>query len=185
MVEFKITRKQLRQMARQVSKLEIEVHQAMEVMDAETGKLLSYKQMMRYPKEKKLWSTSLANQFGRLTNGVGGHIKIPTNTIKFINKNDVPNYRQKDVTYGSFVCNVRNEKSEKNRTRFVVGGDRINYPGEVAYPTADMLVENILFNSMISRRGAKFMTMEISNCFLITPLKGPEYIRINIKDIPK
>ena len=171
MVEFKITRKQLRQMARQVSKLEIEVHQAMEVMDAETGKLLSYKQMMRYPKEKKLWSTSLANQFGRLTNGVGGHIKIPTNTIKFINKNDVPNYRQKDVTYGSFVYNVRNEKAKKNITRFVVGGDRINYPGEVATTKSEMLLAKLLFKSVISTRGAKFMTTGISNFYLITPLK--------------
>jgi hypothetical protein len=38
------------------------------------------------------------------------------------------------------VCNIRPEKKEKERTRFVVRGDRINYPGEVATPTADMLV---------------------------------------------
>ena len=97
----------------------------------------------------------------------------------------MPNDRQKDVTYGSFVCNVRNEKSEKNRTRFVVGGDRINYPGEVATPIADMLVANILFNSVISTRGAKFMTTDISNFYLMTPLKRPEYIYISIKDIPE
>ena len=46
----------------------------------------------------------------------------------------------KDVTYGQFVCNIRPEKDEQNRTRFVVGGDRINYPGDVGTPTADMLL---------------------------------------------
>ena len=112
----------------------------MPVMDAETGKLLNYKQLMRDPKYKKRWSISSANEFGRLANGVGGRIKNTTNTIKFINKKDVPNYRRKDVTYQSFVWNVRNEKAEKNRMHFVVGGERINYPGEVATPTADMLV---------------------------------------------
>ena len=83
-----------------------------------------------------------------------------------------------------FFCNVRNEKSEKNRTRFVVGGDRINYPGEVATPTAEMLVAKLLFNSIISTNGAKFMTMDISNFYLMTPLSHPEYIRVKLSDIP-
>ena len=68
------------------------------------------------------------------------------------------------------------KKTEKNRTRFVVGGDRINYPGEVATPTAEMLVAKLLFNSVISTKGAKFMTMDISNFYLMTPLSRPEYI---------
>ena len=47
-----------------------------------------------------------------------------------------------------------------------------------------MLVAKILFNSVVSTRNAKFMTMDISNFYLMTPLKRPEYIRIRIKDIP-
>ena len=49
-----------------------------------------------------------------------------TNTIKLINRSDVPASRRKDVTYGQFVCRVRPEKKERNRTRSVVGGDYIN-----------------------------------------------------------
>ena len=97
----------------------------------------------------------------------------------------MPNDRRKDVTYGSFVCNVGNKKYEKNRIRFVVGGNRIKYPGEVATPTADMLAAKLLFNSVISTRGAKLMVMDIFNFYLMTPLKRPEYIRISIKDIPE
>ena len=66
---------------------------------------------------------------------------------------------------------VRPEKAEQNRTRFTVGGDRINYPGEVATPTAEMLVAKLLFNSVVSTPGAKFMTMDISSFYLMTPLK--------------
>ena len=179
-----LNRKQLRQTARRISNLDIEVHQAMEEMDEETGSLLNYKQLMRYPKDKKHWSNSSANEFGSLANGVGGRIKNHTNTIKFIIKKDVPIVKRKDVKYGSFVCNARNEKSEKNRTRFVVGGNRINYPSEVETPTADMLVAKLLFNSVVSTRNAKFMTMDISNFYLMTPLKRPEYILISIKKIP-
>ena len=67
----------------------------MSVMDADTGKLLNYKQLMREPKYKKRWSTSSANEFERLANGVEGHIKNPNNTIKFINKKDMPKDRKK------------------------------------------------------------------------------------------
>lgn len=164
---------------------ENEVHQAMAVMDADTGKLLNYKQLMRDPEYKKRWATSLANEFGRHANGVGGRTQKPTNTIRFIKRSDIPRHRRKDVTYGSFVCNVRPEKEEKERTRFVVGGDRINYPGEVATPTADMLVAKRLFKCVVSTKGAKFMTMDISNFYLMTPLKHPKYIQISLKDIPE
>ena len=116
-------------MAQQVSKLENEAHQAMAVMDAETGKLLNYRQLMKDPKCKKQWSTSSANEFGCLANGVSGRIKNPTNTIKFARKKDVPNDRRKDVPYGKFVCNIQPEKKEKERTQYTVCGNRINYPG--------------------------------------------------------
>ncbi len=125
-----------------------------------------------------------ANEFGRLANGVGGCIK-GTNTIKFINKRDIPSKRMKDVTYKKFVCKIRPKKKETHCTCFVVGGNKINYPGEVATPTAEMLVAKLLFNSVISTHGARFMTMDIANFYLMTPLKHPEYVKIKLIDIPE
>ena len=46
--------------------------------------------------------------------------------------------RIKYVTNGQFVCTVRPETDEVNRTRYVVGGNIINYPGGVGTPTADV-----------------------------------------------
>ena len=166
--------------------MENKVHnKAMAVMDANTGKILNYRQLMHHPDYKQPWSKSSANEFGQLANGVGGQIKKPTNTIKFIHKDDVPKDRRKDVTYGQFVCTVCPEKAEKNCTQFTVGDDCINYPGEVATPTADTLVAKLLFNSVISMKGAKFMTLDISNFYLMTPLKLPEYIRMKLAYIPE
>ena len=65
---------------------------------------------------------------------------------------------------------VRPEKEEKNRTRLVVGGNKINYPGDVGTPTADMLLAKILFNSVISTKGARFMTADVKNFYMMTPL---------------
>ena len=71
-----------------------------------------------------------------------------TDTMRLIPKHQVPEERMKDVIYENFVCNVRPEKDEVDRTRFVVGGNRINYPGDVGTPTVDILLAKILFNSV-------------------------------------
>ena len=89
------------------------------------------------------------------------------------------------MTYGQFICTVQPKKSEKNCTRFTIGGNRINYPGKVATPMANLLVVKILFNRKISMPRAKFMTMDISNFYLNSPLPCSEYIRIKISDIPE
>ena len=174
---------QARRLAKRIAKIKNEVHEAMAVLNRDTGKLLKYRQLIRDPRYKQEWSKSAANEFGRLAQGVGDRIK-GTNTMKFIHKQDVPRKRSRDVTYASFLCKVRNEKTERNRTRIVVGGDRTNYTGEVATPTAEMLVAKLLFNSVISTKGARFMTADISNFYLNTPLERPEYIRLKLDDIP-
>jgi hypothetical protein len=47
-----------------------------------------------------------------------------------------------------------------------------------------MLVAKMLFNSVISLKGARFMTMDISNFYLMTPLHCAKFIQIKISDIP-
>ena len=90
----------------------------------------------------------------------------------------------KDVTYGLFVYTLRLEKDKKNRTRFVVGRDRINFPGDVATPTAEMMVAKLLFKSVLSTKGAQIMTADISHFYFNTPLTRLEYIRLKLTDIP-
>ena len=62
-----------------------------------------------------------------------------------------------------------------------MGGNRINYPEEVATATAVMMVAKILSNSVISTPGARFMTLDISNFYLMTPLKQPEIYQSQIR----
>jgi hypothetical protein len=69
-------------------------------------------------------------------------------------QHEVPADPRKDITYGQFVCLVRPQKAEPNQMQFTVGNNRINYPGEVATPTAEMLVAKMLFNSVLSTKGA-------------------------------
>ena len=63
------------------------------------------------------------------------------------------------------VCDVRPQKAEVNRTWLTIGGNRIHFPVECGMPTADMLLVKILFNSVVSTCGAKFMCITIKNFF--------------------
>jgi hypothetical protein len=75
---------------RKITRLENEVHQTMAVMDADTGKLLNYCQLMGSTKYRDAWSLSLANEFRQLAIGMGGRIKNLTNTIQFIHQHEEP-----------------------------------------------------------------------------------------------
>ena len=122
----------------------------------------------------------MANKFGRLVQGVGGCIVNPTKTIFFISKDDVPRDRFKDVTYDKFVCVVRPQKAEPNRTRLMVGGNRVNYPGEVGTPTADMLLVKVMLNSAVLMPNAKFMSIDIRNVYLNTPMEQYKYLKLKM-----
>ena len=154
------------------------------IRDDETGEYLNYRQLMRHPKHKKIWNTSSANEFGRLAQGVGGRVK-PTNTIFFIQYDQVPIDRRKDVTYGSFSCDIKPNRTETHRTRLTAGGDRINYPEDVGTPTADMTLVKVFFNSVISTKGAKCVMLDVKDFYLNTPMARYEYMRLKLTDIPE
>ena len=81
------------------------------------------------------------------------------------------------------MCTVQPKKAEPNQTRFTVGGDRIDYLGKVTTPTTKMLVAKMFFNSVISTKGSHFMTMDISNFYLMTSLHRPEFIHMKLSNI--
>jgi hypothetical protein len=93
--------------------------------------------------------------------------------------------RRKNITYIKFVCTIRTEKKDPYRTRATMGGNLLNYPDNLGTPTANLLLIKILLNSVISTPGAKFATAVISNFYLMTPLKRPEYAKIKLSDIPE
>ncbi len=83
------------------------------VQDNKMGQHLNYRQLIRDSKHKEIWSTSAANKFGRLAQEVGGRVK-GTNTIFFICKDQVAKDRIKDVTYGSYCCEIKQNKDKKH-----------------------------------------------------------------------
>ena len=110
---------------------------------------------------------------------------IPTNTIFFIKLEQVPINRRKDVTYGSFSCDLKPNKKETHQTRLTAGGDKINYPDDVGTPTADMTLVKTFFNSIISTRGAQCVMFDIKDFYLNTPMARYKYTRLKLTNIPE
>jgi len=139
---------------------------------------------MKHPKHKTIWNTSVANKFGRLAQGVGGkesRVNL-TNTIFFITYDQVPMDRRKDVTYGSFSCDLKPNKNETHQMRLTAGGDKINYPDDIGTPTADMTLVKTFFNSVISTKGAKCVMLDIKDFYLNTPMTRYEYMRLKLTE---
>ena len=68
-----------------------------------------------------------------------------------------------------------------------MGGDKLRYASDVGSPAANVLETKILLNSIISdaSKGARFMSADLKDFFLATPMEGDEYMRVKYKHIPE
>lgn len=139
--------------------------------------------------DKAVWNRGLANELGRLAQGVGKTRKpneriTGTDTIRFIKRTEVP--RGRTVTYANFVCNIRPHKEEQHRVRLTVGGDKLTYPNDASSPSTGLVETKIFCNSVISdaHKCARFCTGDIKNFYLNTPMQYYQYMKIHSKFFP-
>ena len=66
-----------------------------------------------------------------------------------------------------------------------MGGDRIEYDGNLSTPTAGIATVKIHLNSTISTPGARYSTIDIKDFYLGTPMSEYKYMRIPIGMIPQ
>jgi hypothetical protein len=102
--------------------------------------------------------------------------------LEDVSRSAVP--RNKTVTYGRFVVDVRPNKEDLHRVRLIVGRNLIKYDGDVSTRSADLTASKCLWNSVISMEGARYMCFNINNFYLGTPMEEFEYLRIPIKLTP-
>jgi hypothetical protein len=65
-----------------------------------------------------------------------------------------------------------------------MGGNLINYPDDCGMPAADLLMIKLMLNSVISTPNAKFMTIDIKDFYLMTPMEWYEYFRMKLELFP-
>jgi hypothetical protein len=147
------------------------------VLDDETGDLLEYWHLLKHPKYKDVWSQSFGKEIR--------HLATATKTIAFLTKQQIPQSRCKDITYGQILCAYRSEKKNPYHIRITMGGNLINYPDDCGTPTVDLLTVKLMFNSIISTPNAKFMMIDIKDSYLMTPMDRFEYFRMKLELFPQ
>jgi hypothetical protein len=156
-------------------------HQANAVIHPVTGKEMEYSALMKDPRLQPLWTRGFGNECGRLFQGIR---EIPvTDTCFFIKLTNIPKDRK--TTYGKIVCDYKPHKKEKECVRLTVGGDILDYSGDVATSTADITTIKILINSTLSTEDATMMMMDIKNYCLGTPLPRFEYMKMLLSRFPQ
>ncbi len=66
-----------------------------------------------------------------------------------------------------------------------MGGNLVNYPRDCGTPTADLLMVKLLLNSIISTPNAKFMTLDLKDFYLMTPMTRYEYFQMKLELFPQ
>ena len=152
-------------------------HYAAPITHNETCKSMEYRDLLTDPSTCATWLHSAANEFGRLSQGLPDNRVEPTNTIFFIPFSKVPKHKR-PTSY----CP---QKAEPYHTRITVGGNLIDYPGNLSMKVADMTTFKILMNSTLSTPGARWLGLDVKNYYLGTPMDDYEYMFIPINSIPK
>jgi hypothetical protein len=168
--------------AAQIAAIANTVQFAHTVIDADTGKSYEHAQLIRGPNAGE-WLYSTSNEFGCLTKGVAPHIPSGSETMRYIFHHQLPPDRQ--ATYARFVATERPHKTETKRVRLTVGGNLVHYPDKVSTPTADLSTVKLLLNSVISTPGARFITFDLKDFYLGTPMMRKEYMRTPLASIPQ
>ena len=83
------------------------------------------------------------------------------------------------------MCEVWLQKEDPNLTFITVAGGRIYYTGNIGPPTGSLNLVKLMINSVMSCRNLRFVLFDAKNFYLQTPMDRPEYVRIELSDIPQ
>ena len=122
-----------------------------------------------------LWKKAANEEFDRLI--------ATTNTMEFIHWDALPQNRRVSYYNPQIRIKVKDDGTKEYRVRGTYGGNISDYNGPKAARTADMTSIKILLNATVSE-DAKWMTMDIKDFYLGTPMERKEYMRVQIDQIP-
>eukprot|EP00804_Cyclotella_cryptica_P015897 CCRYP_006383-RA/>CCRYP_006383-RA protein AED:0.07 eAED:-0.04 QI:0/0/0/1/0/0/2/0/1375 len=153
-----------------------------------TGETITkYKQLINIPQMREIWTTAFGKEFGNLAQGDNKTGEKGTDSIFVMSHDDIANIpKGRTVTYGRIVIDFQPQKADPNRVRITASGNLIkDYPGELTTRTADLTTSKILWNSVLSTEGARFMGLDIKSFYLTATLDRYEYMKMPIDIFPE
>ena len=113
------------------------------------------------------------DELGQLLQGNKFNNIKGTNTAYFVHPNTIP--KDQKVAYIRIVVDICPQKAVPECVRPTIGGNGVDYFGEVTTQTAYLTTVKLHLNSVISTSNGKFLGIDINNFSLDTSLDNPEY----------
>ncbi len=141
---------------------------------------------MHNPTTAEMWQTAFGKDFGGMAQGDNKTGQKGTNSIFVMTHSEIPlTPNDRMVTYARIVVDFRPQKADPHRIRKTAGGNLINYPGKLSMQTANLTTSKLMWNSILSTPGAKYMCLDIKNFYLTAPLDRYEYMKMPIALFPQ
>jgi hypothetical protein len=138
--------------------------------------IMSYKKLMNNPATMEISQTAFGKDLGGMAKGNNKTGQHGTNSISVMTHAEILLIlADRTITYTRVVIDFRPQKLDPHQIWITAGGNLINYPGELTTKTADLTTSKLMWNSVLSTEGVKFMCLNIKNFYLTAPLDHFEY----------
>jgi hypothetical protein len=123
----------------------------------------SYKRLKNDPETAEVWQPAFGKDFGGMAQGDDKTGRKGTNSVFVMTHNeiDIAKNAGHKWTYARVVVDYRPQKEDRNRIRIAVGGNLITYRGNTSTCKADLTTSKLLWNSVLSTDGARYMYQKL------------------------
>jgi hypothetical protein len=149
----------------------------------ENGELLEYCKLIANQATWATWMHSYGNDIRQLPQGMPAATLAPNYCFHQKAPGPLRQSKGRDL-WPHHLPHQTKKLEELNQKRLAAGGDRVHYPGNTGTPTTNLLTVKLIINSIISTPSAKFMTMDIKDFYLSTPMTRYEHMQLHIADMP-
>ncbi len=134
----------------------------------------------------KTWQTAFGKDFGGMAQGDNKTGQKGTNVMFIMTHDEIKHVLcgGKKFTYGNPVVNYRPQKDDPHCIQITAGGNLITYKSSPSVCTANLDIDKLHWNSIISTKGAKYMCLDIKNFYLTAKLEYFKYMRMPLDLFP-
>ena len=122
----------------------------------------SYKKLMHDPATAEIWQTAFGKDFGSVAQGDNKAGQKGTNSIFVMRHEEIRKIpKTQTVNYARVIMDFQPPKVDPHRIHITAGGNLINYPSELSTHTANLTTSKLMWNSILSTKGAHYMCLKI------------------------
>ncbi len=141
---------------------------------------------MHDPVTAEIWQTTFGKDFGGMAQGNKKTGQKGMNSIFVMTHVEIAKIpKNQTVTYAQVIVDFCPQKADPHCIRITAGGNLINYLGNLFTRTADLTTSKLMWNSVLSTKGAKYMCLDIIFLNLTAPLDCFKYMKMPLALFPK